>query len=377
MDEYKSKDTANWDAKRVRESSGSSAPRRRRRRRFSLIPYLAFVLIVSAVLAGCGWLLINDLCAFNKKDVTAEIEVTSDDTVSSIADKLKAADLIQYKWFFKMFASLAHAKDSVGMGTYSLNSDMDYRALIIAMHSTAGNLNGDTVRVTIPEGYTAEQAIALLASKGVNTKDELTRAAQTASFGYDFISADSQEISRVEGYLFPDTYDFYVNEKPASALNRLLGNFSTKMDEDRMAKVEASGRTLPEIITIASLIEKETDGKDQKKIASVIYNRLADKGSHGTYGVLNIDAALLYALPGHTGEITNEDKKVDSPYNLYTNAGLPPTPIANPGLAAIDAALEPDSTEYYYYALGKDRTHHYFKTLKEQQKFTSSDQYGG
>lgn len=112
-------------------------------------------------------------------------------------------------------------------------------------------------------------------------------------------------------------------------------------------------------------------------IASVIYNRLNDSGSHGTYKMLNIDASLLYALPDHTGAITNEDKAVDSPYNLYKYAGLPPTPIANPGTASIDAALYPSSSDYYYYALGKDGKHHFSKTLEEHNAFLSSSDYVG
>ena len=130
-------------------------------------------------------------------------------------------------------------------------------------------------------------------------------------------------------------------------------------------------------VTIASLIEKETDGSDHAKIASVIYNRLNDSGSHGTYRMLNIDAALLYALPDHEGALTNADKKVDSPYNLYTHAGLPPTPIATPGIASIDAALRPETTDYYYYALGKDGKHHFSTTLSEHNAFLNSGEYGG
>ena len=144
-----------------------------------------------------------------------------------------------------------------------------------------------------------------------------------------------------------------------------------------MQAVEESGYSLKEIITIASLIEKETDGTDHAKIASVIYNRLNDSGSHGTYKMLNIDAALLYALPDHEGALTNADKKVDSPYNLYTHAGLPPTPIANPGIASIDAALHPETTDYYYYALGKDGKHHFSRTLAEHNAFVGSSSYGG
>ena len=110
----------------------------------------------------------------------------------------------------------------------------------------------------------------------------------------------------------------------------------------------------------------------------MIYNRLEGPGDKGgTYGLLQIDAALLYALPDHTGAITNEDKAVDSPYNLYKNAGLPPTPIANPGMKAIQAALEPETTDYYYYALGKDGKHHYSTTLNEHNNFLNSGDYAG
>lgn len=399
MADYKSGDTASWDSEQVRRSqsgsparrsqSGSSGRRtqdsqppahrrRRKKRHFNVLTYILFVLVTSAILAGVGWLLINDLCAFNKEDITATIEVTADDTIGTIADKLHDAGLIEYKWFFRLFATVADAKDKIGTGTYELNTEMDYRALIVGMHNSSGNLNSDTVRVTIPEGYTVSQIIKLLAENGVNTEENLLEAAKTATFDYDYIDNNSEDISRLEGYLFPDTYDFYLNEKASSALNRLIKNFNSKLDEDLLAQAEARGYDLQDIITIASLIEKETDGTDQANIASVIYNRLEGPGDKGgTYGMLQIDASLLYALPDHTGPITNEDKQVDSPYNLYKYAGLPPTPIANPGLASIEAALEPADTNYYYYALGKDGKHHFSSTLEEHNAFLNSGDYAG
>ena len=383
MADFKKGDTASWDTEQVRRGqSGQTAPsrrpRKRKKRRFNFLLYLLFVLITSAILAGVGWLLINDLCAFNKENITATIEVTADDNISTIADKLEDAGLIQYKWFFKLFATVADAKDKIGTGTYELNTDMDYRALIIGMHNASGNLNSDTVRITIPEGYTVAQIIHLMAEKGVNTEEKLLEAAKTATFNYEYIDNNSEDISRLEGYLFPDTYDFYLNEKPANALNRLIKNFDSKLDDDLLAQAEARGYSLKKIITIASLIEKETDGTDQAKIASVIYNRLdgpGDKG--GTYGLLQIDASLLYALPEHEGAITNADKQTDSKYNLYKYAGLPPTPIANPGLASIEAALEPAETDFYYYALGKDGKHRFSATLQEHNAFLSSGDYIG
>ena len=384
MSERRREDTASWDAERVRRTQSEHRPQRpvrRRRKRvtfLNVILYLIFVVLASALLAGFGWLLASDLCAFNQgARVTATVEVTAEDTVDTVAEKLHDAGLIEYQWFFKLFSKFAHAEDKIGIGVYELNTDMDYRALIVNMHNASGNMNAETVKVTIPEGYTVAQTLHLLAEKGVNTEEKLMEAAQKTKFDYEFINNNSQELSRLEGYLFPDTYEFYLNEKPDSAIRRLLSNFERKMEnyEDQMAEAEARGYDRKKIIIIASLIEKETDGTDQRKIASVIYNRLENAGE--TANLLQIDASLLYALPEHTGPITNEDKAVKSPYNLYTNKGLPPTAIANPGLKAISAALNPETTNYYFYALGKDGVHHYAETYNEHVAFLNSGNYGG
>ena len=386
MSDYKKGDTASWDAEQVRRSEPQRRPRqttarkRRRRKRINPLLYILFVLIVSAILAGVGWLLVTDLCAFNRGEVTtATVEITADDTIKTVADKLHDAGLIEYKWFFRLFAGVSHAKEKIGMGTYELNTDMDYRALIVGMQSSAGNMTAETVTVTIPEGYTVSQIIKLLAKNGVSTEEALMEAAQTYQFSYDFIDNTSEDISRLEGYLFPDTYEFYVNMSEAGkAFEKLISNFYNKIDDELLAAAETRGYDLQDIITIASLIEKETDGSDQSRIASVIYNRLEGSGDKGgTYGLLQIDASLLYALPDHTGAITSEDLQTDSKYNLYQYAGLPPTPIANPGLRAIQAALEPEQTDYYYYALGKDGKHHFFATLSEHNAFVNSSEYGG
>ncbi|MBR3640730.1 MAG: endolytic transglycosylase MltG, partial [Oscillibacter sp.] len=153
--------------------------------------------------------------------------------------------------------------------------------------------------------------------------------------------------------------------------------FDGKLDDELLEKAKARGYRLRDIVIIASLIEKETDGTDHANIASVIYNRLKDTGVHGTYGMLQIDASVLYGLPGHVGGLTQEDLKTDTPYNLYLHAGLPPTPIANPGVDSLNAAMEPNETDYYYYALGKDGKHHFSTTLEEHNRFVASDEYGG
>ena len=389
MADFKNGDTASWDAEQVRRGQTdrpqqNKSVRRKRRRRINpllaLILYVLIVVAASATMAGVGWLLASDLCAFNrgtKMDVT--VEVSAEDTLDTVADKLQEAELIRYKWFFKLFAKVTKAEDKIGIGTYKLNNDMDYHALISGMRSSSGSMSAEVVDVTIPEGYTVAQTIRLLAEKGVNTEENLLEAAKTAEFSYEFIDNESEDISRLEGYLFPDTYQFYVHHNPKGALERLIKNFEQKMmGEDVQEELESSGRSMKEIVTIASLIEKETDGTDQAMIASVIYNRLNGPGDkRGTYGMLQIDAALLYALPDHEGAITSADLETDSPYNLRKYAGLPPTPIANPGMTAINAALYPTSSDYYYYALGVDHKHHYFTDYNSFLNFVNSDQYGG
>ena len=388
MADFKRGDTASWDKEQVRQSErtrqgehaqAGGGRKRRRRSRVNPVLYLVCVVLLSALLAAVGWLLASDLCGFNKEPLEATIEVTADDTVGTVADKLHDAGLINYKWFFRLFAAVANADEKIGMGTYTLSTEMDYRAMIVAMQNSGGNMSADTVTVTIPEGYTVRQIISLLAENGVATEEALLDTAQNYDFDYDFIDNESTDISRLEGYLFPDTYEFYTNmSQPAGAFERLLNNFNSKLDDDLLAQAEERGYDLNDIITIASLIEKETDGTDHGNIASVIYNRLEGSGDRqGTYGLLQIDASLLYALPDHTGPITSADMETDSPYNLYQHAGLPPTPISNPGQASIDAALEPEHTDYYYYALGTDGRHHFFATYAEHQAFVNSSEYGG
>ena len=386
MANFKRGDTASWDAEQVRRSEQANRQqpqqttrkKRKRRKRINPLLYILFVLVTSVILACVGWLLISDLCAFNKDYVETTVEVNADDSVSSVATKLQDAGLIEYKWFFRLFASVANAEEKIGMGTYTLNTEMDYRALIVGMRSNSGNMTAETVRVTIPEGYTVEQTIKLLAKNNVCSEADLLEAAKTYNFKYDFIDNESEELSRLEGYLFPDTYEFYIDCKASSALDKLISTFNSKLDEELLTQAKERGYDLAEIVIVASLIEKETDGSDHEKIASVIYNRLngpGDKG--GTYGMLQVDAALLYALPEHEGAITNEDKAVDSPYNLYKNAGLPPTAIANPGLESIQAALQPAETEYYYYALGKDGQHRFFTNYTDHVNFVNSSEYVG
>ena len=400
MSEYRREDTASWDAQEVRraQEGRQSAPARhpqshhtRRRRRnpvLGLGGYLLFVLLASAILAGVGWMLGSDFCAFNRGAMEkATVEVTAEDSVSTVAEKLHDAGLITYKWFFKFYAGISHADRKIGIGTYELNSEMDYRALILGMHNSSGNLTAETVTVTIPEGYTVMQTIRLLAEKGVNTEENLLEAAKTANYDYSFIDNSSEDVTRLEGYLFPDTYQFYMGDDPENVIDKFLRNFDNKFTSDLYDALDAlndrlaqhmrqnafseteiadAQLSLYDLITVASLVEKETARTSESAtIASVIYNRLCSK----LYPCLEIDATIQYALAERKEVLSNADKGVLSPYNTYTNAGLPAGPIANPGMNSIRAALYPAETKYYFYALDTTGVHHFSETYYEHQNF--------
>ena len=388
---------------RREEEHSSRPPQRRRRRRragaMGALLYVIFVLGVSALLAGLGWTWANDILALNKEPLTAvvtlpddiftqkeiTVEVTGEDgkkvkekqTVKEadmdyVADLLKENGLIEYKAIFKMFSSITNAKYDLSAGTYELNTEMDYRALLSNLGSSSSSRMVTTV--TIPEGMTQAQIFALLEEKGVATVDELNETAANYDFKYSFLKGvvPLGSANRLEGYLFPDTYDFYMGEDPVSVLNKMILRFDQIFTDKMRQTVTDNGLSIQDAVTIASLIEKETDGTDQGKIASVIYNRLHNPAAGGTYGYLNIDAAILYATGG-----TEVDTSADTPYNTYTHTGLPPTAIASPGADALKAAVSPESTSYYYYALGDDGVHHFFQSYSGMQQWMATqERYG-
>lgn len=369
MPKKKLHDTAKWDAEQVRKSTQKPAEKSKPwwRKISPRVTYIICVVLISCLLAELGWLAVNEVCALNKEPLTAEVTIDEGDGLGAIAKKLKKAGIIDSKFLFKLYGLFSGTAKKVDAGVYKLDTGMDYHCLEQTMQT--GTSAAATVTVTIPEGYTVQQIIELLAENNVSSVEKLTEAAKNYVFeDYSFIDNENLgNISRLEGYLFPDTYEFYVKEEAVSALSRLLDNFYYWIFEDEEMVEMMEGEDLKEIITVASLIEKETDGTDRETIASVIYNRL--NHSAETAYLLQIDASLVYAAGR---EITQDDyKNLDSPYNLYTHQGLPPTPIANPGLASIKAALNPEKTNYYFYALdvngefGTPNRHVFSKTLAD------------
>lgn len=347
-------------------AGGERRPRtpRKKKRRHSAggtLIYVAFVIGISAVLATVGWVAANDVLALNKPERTAVITVTEGEPFGEIVDDLKDNGIIEFKLVFHLYSSFSNAAQKVAAGTYELNTNMDYRAIVTNLGAKSASRL--TVSVTIPEGFTVAQIFQRLEEQGVSTVGKLNDMAASYDYNFSFIKdLPLGDATRLEGFLFPDTYEFYLGEDPKTVINKMLVNFDRKFTDKMRQQAEEMGYSVRDIVTIASMIEKETDGTDQKHIASVIYNRLTNTGGE-TVGMLGIDAALVYALGR---PVTSADYTADTPYNTYTNQGLPPGPIANPGMTAISAAMDPDSTKDYYYVLGSDGKHHFFKTHQEQ-----------
>ena len=364
-------------------------PRKKRKKGFNLMGtllYVAFVIGVSTLLAAVGWVAANDLLALNKAEHSAiitlpddiftsrEVTVETEDGTETetelvvdmdyVIDTLKENGIIEYGLLFRLYSIFSDAQVKMTPGTYQLDTDMDYRAIVTNLGSNSASRQ--QVTVTIPEGFTVAQIFQRLEDEGVSTVEKLNEMAATHDYAFSFLQEiPLGEPTRLEGYLFPDTYDFYMGEDPLTVINKMLVNFDRRFTDEMRAEAEANGYSVRDIVIIASMIERETDGSDRATISSVIYNRWQNTSAE-TAGYLCVDATLVYAL-GRT--ITQDDYTADTPYNTYTNQGLPPGPISNPGMASINAAMEPESTNYYYYALGNDGTHSFFRTLSEQQNF--------
>ena len=335
----------------------------------------------SMLLAGIGWFLANDLCALDKGNETCTVTIEKGDGVFAIANKLKKAGLIELRGFFVLFEIVTGAKKDIDPGTYELNTSMDYRSLVRSMYDpeAARREQEGLVLVTIPEGYTVQQIVDLLAEKGIATKEELLDAVTNFDFSEDYSFIDKSrtgQVNHLEGYLFPDTYEFSTKKSAVYAIDTMLTNFNNRVSGELLTQIKQSKYTLQEIITLASMIEKEATGdyEERANISSVFHNRL-ERSNSETGTLLQSCATVYYALSleGKGKEYFNTE--MDSPYNTYIHGGLPVGPIANPGLASIRAAVNPNNTNLYYFALGKDGVSHFFRTYSEHLAFVNSDMY--
>ena len=312
-----------------------------------------------------------DVMGFGAEDEQINVTVKSGFAIEDITDMLYDAGLIRYKFLFNIYADFSDAQEKITPGSYVLNKNYDYRALVQGMTARAGVRV--EIRVTIPEGRTLAQIFTLLEDYGVCPASELWEAAKNHDFSFSFLDKETlgNEL-RLEGFLFPETYDFYIDSTPVQAISRMLREFGRRFSDDYVKRAEDMGYSIDEIITIASIIEREAGSDEERpRIAAVIYNRLKNTRD---YPRLEIDATIHYAIAGTDRPFSLD---LDSPYNTYLHPGLPPGPIASPGTESIRAALYPESTNEYFYALNRQGTHNFFRTFAQHNAFVQSDDYGG
>ena len=241
----------------------------------SALMYGAFVLGLSLFLAGTVITCANEVFAFVQPDRSAIVELGEDVSPSEVADTLKEAGVIKYPFLFKLYCSVSSA--SFEPGKYEVNRNLDYSALKRIM-SGKRSTTRETVWVTIPEGYTVDQIVETLVEKNVCTADELYKEIKEDEFAYEFLSGVNENAKyRLEGYLFPDTYQFYVGDEANNVLRKFLNNFQKQFTDKLRNKAEERGLTINDIVIIASMIEREAKLEDEQAvIASVMYNRLYD-----------------------------------------------------------------------------------------------------
>ena len=332
--------------------------------------WLALIVIIGVTAGRMLWICAADVLAFGREDKVVTVTVYESDTMEEIIDKLHEGGLIRYKSLFSLYAGISDAEEDIKPGIYDLNTRYDYHALVNFMSPRSSR---EVIKLTIPEGYTCRQIFALLEENRICTAvDAAAYAANGELSEYWFLEGLERGTENcLEGYLFPDTYEFYKNSTPREAIERMLDNFEYRFDEDMLAQLEDLNKKVTdgsygirEIVIIASLIEKESAAPGESPMVSgVIYNRLFRWGNNRP--LLNIDASIVYAQEGNNARI---DTKLDHPYNTYLYEGLTPGPIANPGLSSLKAALDPESHNYYYYVLNPSTGMHQFSTTYEEHQ---------
>lgn len=308
------------------------------------------------LLAIAFYELYDPLGPVGKKNEELLIQIPPGSSTKQIAEVLYEHGLIKKDFIFILYARITGYDTQFQAGTYLLQDSMSLPEIVEKL--SRGEVQ--VVSVTIPEGYTVEQIAEVLSAKGLVEKNEFLRLAKEGDFAYPFLSRREGVKYALEGYLFPDTYLISPQSSAEEIIQMMLKRFQQVYDESARLKAKEMGLTDQEVITIASLIEKEAKiEKDRRLISGVIYNRL-EQGMK-----LQIDATIQYILGQPKARLTYRDLEINSPYNTYQISGLPPGPIASPGKAAIEAALNPERTNYLYYVAKSDGSHVFSETLED------------
>ncbi len=328
--------------------------KRAKKNRTLLIKALCAVLVAAVVMFG-GYLCVD----YMPKNAQGTVVVTIPQGAGTVrvAKELKKSKLIHSELFFKVMSKLSGMDGKYNYGKFEIAKSGGYNAIFNTLSAPSNVI--EAVRVTIPEGYEIYKVAEVLESKGLIDTDKFYYLIDNGNFDYDFVKDIPKREMRLEGYLFPDTYNFVPNDE-YGIINEMLKRFEEfylKYKQD----IDASPYSMDEIITLASIIEREAGSADKHMVSSVFHNRLKSD----MYPYLQSCATVQYVLRERKAVLSLDDTKIDSPYNTYINPGLPIGPIASPGEASIEAALHPAETNYYFFVLGSDGKHHFSKTFNE------------
>ena len=353
----------------------------------STVIWLALIVAIGVSLGRVLWVCCADVMAFGKPQVTAYVDVKEDDDIQTIAQKMADAGLIRYPNLFVKFAEITDKQDRILVGIHELGSHLDYNAMLNNMVYT--NSVRQEVKVTFPEGYNCAQMFRILEDNGVCSVADLEAYCEKGEFGdYWFLEGltlDSKYC--LEGYMAPDTYMFYTDDKPENVIAKFLNEFDDRFTDimkedfavmqDRYARMLANRGyssdyiaentlTLHQVMTVASVVERETaNDAESYEIAGVFYNRV----THPSVLTMGSDATVYYAVGDYLREkteLTQEDLESDSPYNTRKAQGIPPGPICNPGAYAMYAALDPNDNDYLYFVYDKENNQHQFSSSYEE-----------
>ena len=316
---------------------------------------LAFATIVGVgVIVGAASLWFRD-AVYGDASMPAQqtdVVIPRGSSFGQVAGLLRDKGVLAHPLAFRLLARLRHVDNDVKAGEYRFPAHQTSDAVLQRI------VRGEqfAIWVTLPEGYTAREIAQALAGRSLGDAGLYERTFLQAGG----ISIDGVQTPNLEGYLFPSTYLIPIDDSPAAVAKVLVDQFRRELPPDAARRARALGQTVPGVVTVASLVEREGKAdEDRPLIASVIYNRLR-------LGMpLEVDASIEYAFPEHHDVITKRDLEIDSPYNTYRHLGLPPTPIANPGKASLDAAFAPAESDYLYYVAKPDGHSAFAKTLQE------------
>ncbi len=353
-------------------------------RRIFRILWLVAVIIVGSMLAMYIITGMNDMLAINRNDSsTVEVEIPENPNIDTVTQLLDKNGVIDEPSYFKMFAKLTKVADNFSQGTYNMRKNMDYEAIIDHLLSTANRT--DIVKVTLTEGENVIEIANTLKQNGaLGDVDKFLQLCNSNEFDEDFsfiadIKNGTSRYYKLEGYLYPDTYNFYENDDPERIIYTLLNNYEQKISEKqavdgyskkisikKMLEDTKSEYSLDEIMNIASIIQAEAaDSEDMYYISSIIHNRIEADADMGVSN-LGLDSTRFYPYRTKKDLPESVGKDYVSSYDTYDKAGLPAGPICNPGMEAIIAAINPNSTDYYFFCHDSKGNAYYASTLEEQ-----------